>query len=385
MPLTVLFDLDDTLLSTHMDRFLPLYFDLLGQTLSHLGRKEFIASQIHIAVEMMIANRDPAKTLKEVFDENFYPQLGTTSEACQPLLDAFYQQQYPRIKSVVQARPESPDLVKWCLSEGMPIAIATNPLFPHTATYQRIQWSGLNPEDFVLFTAYDDFHFTKPNLAYYAEILGRMGWPEMPAVMIGDNPSDDLFPMDTFGFETFWIKQENQEILWEGGSLVDVKSWLQQVIHTPQRFPTSDPLVNIATLRATPAVFDTWIRAEPDWGPNVVKIPPKVRVVEVLGSLIWFEEQVHLNLGGEILSGKIRDFTIHQSPSLGEYPDREGHNANEMLARFITARKSTLSQVEEFYLKPSKGWDRKFAQTVNDFLYQIADHDRQLLRQAVIL
>lgn len=61
MPLTVLFDLDETLLSTHMDRFLPRYFDLLGQTLSHLGQQEIIASQIHTAVEMMVANRDPAK------------------------------------------------------------------------------------------------------------------------------------------------------------------------------------------------------------------------------------------------------------------------------------------------------------------------------------
>jgi FMN phosphatase YigB (HAD superfamily) len=385
MPLTVLFDLDETLLSTHMDRFLPRYFDLLGQTLSHLGQQEIIASQIHTAVEMMVANRDPAKTLKEVFDENFYPQLGTTAEACRPILDAFYQQQYPRIKSVVQARPESPELVKWCLSEGMPVAIATNPLFPHTATYQRIQWSGLDPKDFELFTAYDDFHFTKPNLAYYAEILGRMGWPEMPAVMIGGNPSDDLFPMDTFGFETFWIKQENQRISWEGGNLVDVKSWLKQVIHTPRRSPTSDPWVNIATMRATPAVFDTWIRAKPDWGPNIVKNPPKTRVVEALNSLIWFEKQVHLNLWGKSMLERIDDFIIHQSPSLGEHLNREDHNAQEILARFITARKSTLSRFEEFYLKASKELDEKSAQTINDFLYQIADHDRQLLRRAVNL
>ena len=385
MPLTVLFDLDETLLSTHMDRFLPLYFDLLGQTLSHLGHQETIVSQIHTAVEMMVANRDPAKTLKEVFDENFYPQLGTTKEACQPILDAFYQQQYPRIKSVVQARPESPELVKWCLSEGMSVAIATNPLFPHTATYQRIQWSGLDPKDFELFTAYDDFHFTKPNPAYYAEILGRVGWPEMPAVMIGDNPSDDLIPMDTFGFETFWIKQENQRTSWKGGDLVDVKSWLQQVIHTPRRSPISDPWVNIATLRATPAVFDTWIRAKPVWEPNVLKNPPKTRVVEALNSLIWCEEQVHLNLLNESMLESICDFTIHQSPSLGEHLNREDHSAHEVLAHFIAARKSTLSQFEKFILNASKGQDEKSAQTVNDFLYQIADHDRQLLRQIVNL
>ncbi|NLN70207.1 MAG: HAD family hydrolase [Chloroflexi bacterium] len=385
MSLTVLLDLDDTLLSAHMDRFLPLYFDLLSQALSHLGPKEKITSQVDTAVGMMLTNQNPTRTLREVFNENFYPQLGTTEDVCQPILATFYQQEYPHVQSVTQVRPEASNLVKWCQSQGLQIAIATNPLFPHSATFQRIQWAGLEPNDFALFTVYDDFHFTKPHLAYYAEILGRMGWPEKPAVMIGDNLSDDLFPTDTFGFATFWIKNGNQENLWTGGNLGDVKAWLQQELGTNGQPLAVNPLVDIATLRATPAVIDTWLRAEPNWGPNVRKNPPAANVVETLHRLMHFEEQVYPHLWQKAQLGKFADVSLTHPSALEKIPIEDNQSIEQAFARFFKKRESALSKLDNFHKEASQHRDENITRSVNEFASWAADNDRELLRRAINL
>lgn len=257
---TVLFDLDDTLLCTNMDRFLPGYFEILGQALDHIYTHERIIQQIQFAVQKMIVNLDPTKTLKQVFDQHFYQPLGTTVEACKQTLNTFYRDEYPHLKPITRSKPAASQLVEWCRSNSMAMAVATNPLFPKTATRQRIQWAELNPDDFLLFTTYDDFHFTKPHLSYYAEVLGRLGWPQGPVVMVGDNLTHDLIPMDTMGYATFWVHPKQEGVHSEGGTLKEVIPWLTRTMEDNNHQLNDHPEVNLAILQSTPAVLDTWLR-----------------------------------------------------------------------------------------------------------------------------
>jgi FMN phosphatase YigB (HAD superfamily) len=383
MPLTIFFDLDETLLTTNLDRFLPLYFDLLGQALSHLGPSKKIAAQVDFAVRKMIANKNPAKTLREVFSENFYPHLGTTEEACQPLLNTFYKDEYPKIKSVTQVKPGAANLVDWCQSKGMQIAIATNPLFPHTATYQRIQWAGLDPNSFLLFTAFDDFHFTKPHLEYYAEIFGRIGWPENPAVMIGDNITDDLHPMNAFGFETFWIKPDNQADHWEGGNLSDARQWLKQILKNNGKTQLSDLLVDLAILRATPAVLDTWLRAEPNWGPNIAKIPARSSLNEIISMFCMLEEQVYPNLWQDLQSRNINITTNQDFTGSKIFPKQNYLKGKETFERFLNARLLFLDRVNEINRTLQNEENENAIQNLTKFISWIASQDRKLLRKTV--
>ena len=79
-------------------------------------------------------------------------------------------------------------------SETSTLAIATNPLFPLTAIEQRLDWAGLSPEEypFSIVPSYENAHFAKPNPAFLAELLARLGWPEGPVVMVGDDPDNDV-------------------------------------------------------------------------------------------------------------------------------------------------------------------------------------------------
>ena len=54
---------------------------------------------------------------------------------------------------------------------GFRVILATNPIFPAIATQNRICWAGLEPEDFELYTTYENSCHCKPNLDYYRDIL----------------------------------------------------------------------------------------------------------------------------------------------------------------------------------------------------------------------
>jgi len=107
MPLTVLFDLDDTLLHTNTYQFFPAYFKALGESLSQFITHEKAAKQIGFAVQQMQANLDPAKLLSEVFAENFFLSLNTHQEACQEELLRFYHNEFPKLQDLTDKNPKS--------------------------------------------------------------------------------------------------------------------------------------------------------------------------------------------------------------------------------------------------------------------------------------
>ena len=80
-------------------------------------------------------------------------------------------------------------LIETAFEKGYRVAIATNPIFPQVATYERLRWAGVAPEKYPLeiISTYENFHFGKPHLAYYLELIAQIGWPDGGFVMVGDN------------------------------------------------------------------------------------------------------------------------------------------------------------------------------------------------------
>jgi len=389
MLLTVLFDLDDTLLLTNMDRFMPAYFEILGQALSHLGSQEKITEQIHHAVEKMVSNQNPELTLKEVFDSHFYAPLGTTEEACKQRLHNFYDQEYPQLKPITQTKRAAPKLIEWCQSQGMRIAIATNPLFPQAATRHRITWAGLDPTDFAFFTTYDDFHFTKPHLAYYAEVLGRLGWPETPIVMIGDSLTYDLFPMNDMGYQTYWVNQEDTSVKWVGGALSQVKPWLKQVLQNDKSLPSDHPEVNIAILRSTPAVIDTWLRQIPDRSRE--QQPPKqdLNSMKVFSGLADQENMVFQPLWHQLINNpKMPLPSLNDLTNQGSFLDNL-QTLQQAFNRFLQARQISLEIIDNLYQNSafniSPDQQQENMATIGGILGFIAKNDRRILQKLINL
>ncbi|MHC1784877.1 MAG: DinB family protein [Anaerolineaceae bacterium] len=275
MKLTVLIDLDDTLLSNDMDTFLKVYLKALGTALSPFIPPERMVPQLLSATRMMSKNTSPEMRLEEVFDLNFYPPLGFEKKDLTPTLLDFYRNEFPKIQSVTEQRQPAVRLMDKMIAAGWDVVIATNPLFPHAAVIQRALWAGFESHlpAIKTITSFENFHFAKPNPAYYAEILGQLGWPNQPAVMIGNSLSDDILPAALLGLPVFWINDHAEPLPASldggggSGGLDGVFPWLESILARGKASETKDPNGLLAILAATPAVMESFCQplSDSDW------------------------------------------------------------------------------------------------------------------------
>jgi FMN phosphatase YigB (HAD superfamily) len=185
----ILFDLDGTLLANDMDVFLPPYFEMLTQRVAHImPPKPFIAHLMR-ATEVMMAN-DGRATNEQVFAQAFYPVNGHSREELEPLLEGFYASDFPHLRPLTQRKPEAREIVQLTFDLGYDVVIATNPLFPATATQQRLEWAGVADFGYRLVTSYENSRATKPNLLYFQQILEAIGHPPESALVVGDEDMD---------------------------------------------------------------------------------------------------------------------------------------------------------------------------------------------------
>ncbi|GAP14999.1 predicted hydrolase [Longilinea arvoryzae] len=258
MSLTVLLDMDDTLLTNEMERFLPAYLQELSSHLQNRVPQDRMIQFLLAGTKAMVQNQLPGKTLEQAFDEVFYPGIGCAKNELSAQLADFYANAYPALKSVTSVRPDAVEFVEWAFSQGYRIAIATNPLFPKTAIEQRLAWAGLpvTKYPFALVTSFETFHFAKPNPAYFAEILGQLEWPEGPAVMVGNSLKEDIQPAQALGISTFHLQVEASQNGANAGNFSQLKTWLKKVAKSQPTQPQT-PQALTALLSSAPAALQT--------------------------------------------------------------------------------------------------------------------------------
>jgi FMN phosphatase YigB (HAD superfamily) len=278
MTLTLLLDLDDTLIENDINKFLPVYLKALAKQLSSYVAPEIMVKELLAATDRMIANALPSSTLEEAFDAWFYPHIDVSKDILAPLLAEFYENIFPSLRDVTRPRPEAVKLVEKALARGFTLVIATNPLFPARAIQHRLAWGNLGIEThaYSVVSSYEKFHFAKPNPAFYAECLARTGWQNQPAVMVGNSLSDDLIPAGKLNIPGFWLS-DGSEPLPQGlpalsriGSLADVEPWLDEILNANPLPAAETPEALLAVLKSTPATFDAFAHDLPadKWNIN---------------------------------------------------------------------------------------------------------------------
>ena len=200
----VLFDLDGTLLPMDQEVFVKAYFGGISQKLAPQGYdpKELI-SAIWQGTGAMIKN-DGKHTNEEVFWNTFKSIYGEQCLNDTPYFDKFYEENFDDIKAVCGFNPQASETVKALKAKGFRVILATNPIFPKIATEKRIAWAGLKPEDFELFTSYENISFSKPNPKYFEEILNRTGLSADECIMVGNDTGDDL-AAEKLGIKVFLL------------------------------------------------------------------------------------------------------------------------------------------------------------------------------------
>ncbi len=202
----ILFDLDGTLLPMDQELFLKSYFGKLAQKLEPHGyQPEDLISHIWAGAKAMIKN-DGRGTNEEVFWEYFTGVYGEKVEGDKPLFDEFYRVEFDSVKECCGFNPEAAPTVKAIKDLGYKVVLATNPIIPGVATEHRIRWTGLEPEDFELYTTYENSHFAKPNPSYYLEILEKIGAKPEECLMVGNDVEEDMMTKE-LGMKVFLIDE----------------------------------------------------------------------------------------------------------------------------------------------------------------------------------
>lgn len=231
----VLFDLDGTLLPMDQDLFTKTYFKLLGACMVSLGyAPDSLKENIWTGTMAMMKN-DGSCTNAEAFWHTFVKMYGPDAIKDKPVFDAFYNKEFQQAKAVCGFAPEAKEVVDLVKERGMKAVLATNPLFPEVATVNRMAWAGLQPEDFELYTTYENYSYCKPNPKYYVEILECIGCKPEECLMVGNDVDEDMVAAEGLGLKVFlltdtMINRKDRDITcYERGSFKELKEYLKQL------------------------------------------------------------------------------------------------------------------------------------------------------------
>lgn len=395
MPLTLLLDLDDTLLDSNMSVFAPAYFKKLAGFLSPWVESQELIREFRAGTGLMSKNEYSDSTLESVFNQYFYSALGMTDRTqLQTQIEHFYDDVFPSLKELSTPKLDVVEMVEYAFEKGWHVVIATNPIQPRKAVEHRLRWANLSPEKypFALITSMESSHFSKAIPAYYSEILGKLGWPSGPVVMVGDDPILDIDSASKAGLPVFWVRPEGKSLPeladTPQGTMRDFHDWIQAVNFNLLQPNLKTPEALIASLQSTPAVLDSLLQTlnPVEWTTRPHK--DEWALTEILCHLRDLDAEVNLPRL-ETLTVVENAFITGQNTdpwaSERHYLEQDGFAA---FHDFVAARIKLLEKLKSLSLD---GWQRRGRHTIfgptnlQELVGFMAEHDRTHIQQAIML
>ncbi len=390
----VLLDLDDTLISTGIDTFFPLYLKELGRFVTNrnpaLGTSETFIQQLMASFNCALGTYDPASSLHERLMQDFAARTSSSLADLEAVFNAFYNEQYPALRPHVRSRPSTARLLKWLSDHNYRVVVATNPGLPWLATSQRMAWGGIPASNFhfELITCLEEMHFGKPSPEYYAEIVVRLDIHPCEAIMVGDSWNDDMVGAAGVGMHTFWITEDGAEPPDRSVTLNGHGSYEQFVAMVESGWlDTIDPHkpeceALIARLAAFPAAIDALRRG---YSRDVLECRPSERE--------WSIRDITCHLRDHEIQDRERLQRIlnEHDPFLSAVTDPWGENENylsismeDALAGFIRNRAETVAWLKSL---PNEAWERPARDAIfgptcfSEMVRFVISHDRTHLHQ----
>ena len=189
---TILFDLDGTLLPMDLEALIHAYLrGLTAKAAKHGYDPESTPGAIWAGTKAMVKNDGSARN-EDVFWNTFSTLMGRDTRQDIAVFDEYYRDEYQQLRSICGFDPRAAEAIRQIKAMGYRVALATNPLFPAIATHSRTRWAGLDPEDFDLITTYENSRHSKPNPAYYQDVMEALGVKPEECVMVGNDVDEDM-------------------------------------------------------------------------------------------------------------------------------------------------------------------------------------------------
>lgn len=200
----ILFDLDGTLLPMDQDKFANGYFNRLVKKLAPLGYDpKKTVDGIWAGTAAMVKNNGDC-TNEQAFWNKFGEIFGEKAIKDKPVFDEYYRVEFQDVKTDCGFNTQAAGTVKKLKKDGFKLILATNPIFPAVATESRIKWAGLDKDDFLLYTTYENSHYCKPNPDYYREICEKLSLNPTECLMVGNDAEEDA-AAEKLGMKVFLL------------------------------------------------------------------------------------------------------------------------------------------------------------------------------------
>ena len=200
----IMFDLDGTLLPMDQDTFVKVYFGGLGKKLEPLGYDAKKVADAVLSGVIAMTKNDGKVTNEVLFWNKFAELLGEDVRNHNDLFEDYYNNEFQKVREVCGFSEHAKEAILLAKEKGLRVVLATSPMFPKIATESRIRWAGLEPEDFEMYTTYEDYNFAKPSLGYYKDVISRLGVLPEECVMVGNDVLEDMVSSE-LGVKTFLL------------------------------------------------------------------------------------------------------------------------------------------------------------------------------------
>jgi len=225
----VLLDLDDTLIKTDTQAFFQRYLAMLGMYCTDYAPPEQFIGALMTDFSHLIQEKGSTESLYTRLLRAQAARYGQAVDRLETAFDAFYRDEYPKLRSRIRPQPGSAQLLQLLADRGYTLVLATNPGLPFTAIRQRMTWGQVPPEEhpFALITSLETMSFGKPRPEYYAEIMARLDLDPGSAIMIGDSWDDDIIPASAAGLHTYYVTGEDADVPDERLKIDGAGSWVE--------------------------------------------------------------------------------------------------------------------------------------------------------------
>lgn len=188
----VLFDLDGTLLQVEMRHFIPRYVSGFHTCCSDLFTFERLQRAMRAGIHLLIGSEDGTCSNEDRLFGYLAECLTTDEGVLRERFQRYLSGGFDALADAVQPIPEAKQLIASCLRAGVPVVLATNPVFPRALIEARCRWAGLGVEQFSLLTSFENSCYCKPQGGYFREVAARLGVEPRKCLMIGNDTSHDL-------------------------------------------------------------------------------------------------------------------------------------------------------------------------------------------------
>jgi hypothetical protein len=221
--------------------------------------------------------------------------------------------------------------------------------------------------------------------------LAKMGWPDGPVAMVGNDLEADIAPARKIGLRTFYTPEDGfetpiqyKELASPGGSLEDVLPWIDSLSEEELLPDFSSPEALLAIMRTTPAALTGLARELPEEAWTLCPMPGEWCLAEITCHLRDVDAEVNIPRMQKILEEANPFLPGMDTDSWVSEREYIAQDCTEALTDFAKNRTRLLSMLEN--LRPEE-WRRQARHAIFgptallEMVNIIAGHDRLHLKQ----